>query len=90
MNSLKATAVLPQASGDQLRLYAMGHDAGSLINQLSELRQNPDMTMNGLTGVIHVTTDGVIIRDLIWTRYNNGQLSNEPAATQPAIPQPVQ
>lgn len=86
----KATTVLPQASGDQLRLYAMGHDAGSLINQLSELRQNPDMTMNGLTGVIHVTTDGVIIRDLIWTRYNNGQLSNEPAATQPAIPQPVQ
>jgi outer membrane PBP1 activator LpoA protein len=86
----KATAVLPQASGDQLRLYAMGHDVGSLVNQLSELRQNPDMTMNGLTGVIHVTTDGVIIRDLIWTRYSNGQLSNEPATTQPAIPQPVQ
>lgn len=86
----KATTALPQASGDQLRLYAMGHDVGSLINQLSELRKNADMTMNGLTGVIHVTTDGVIIRDLIWTRYSNGQLSNEPAAPQPAVSQPVQ
>lgn len=63
----KATAALPQASGDQLRLYAMGHDAGALVNQLSQLRQNPDMTINGLTGVLHVTTDGVILHDLIWT-----------------------
>jgi outer membrane PBP1 activator LpoA protein len=86
----KATTALPQASGDQLRLYAMGHDVGSLIHQLSELRKNAEMTMNGLTGVIHVTTDGVIIRDLIWTRYSNGQLSNAPAAPQPATPQPVQ
>lgn len=91
----KATAALPQASGDQLRLYAMGHDAGTLVNQLSELRQNPDRTMNGLTGVIHVTTDGVIIRDLIWTRYSNGQLSNEPlshepVSAQPVVPQPAQ
>ncbi len=85
----KATAALPQASGDQLRLYAMGHDAGVLVNQLSQLRQNPDMTINGLTGVLHVTTDGVILHDLIWTHYNNGQLSNEPTTAQPAVPQPA-
>ena len=87
----KATAALPQASGDQLRLYAMGYDAGNLVNQLSELRQNPDMTINGLTGVLHVTTDGVILHDLVWTRYTNGQLTtNEPAITQPAVQQPAQ
>ena len=85
----KATTALPQANGDQLRLYAMGHDAGTLVNQLSQLRQNPDMTINGLTGVLHVTTDGVILHDLIWTHYNNGQLSNEPTTAQPAVPQPA-
>ena len=87
----KATAALPQASGDQLRLYAMGYDAGNLVNQLSELRQNPDMTLDGLTGVLHVTTDGVILHDLVWTRYTNGQLTtNEPALAQPAVQQPAQ
>ena len=89
----KATVALPQASGDQLRLYAMGFDAANLANRLSELRQTPDMTVNGLTGTLHITTDGVVLHDLVWTRYTNGQLAtNEPTATQPepAIQQPAQ
>lgn len=86
----KATTILPQANGDQMRLYAMGHDVAQLVPQLSELRQNPDKTMNGFTGLIHVTTDGVILRDLLWTRYTNGQLSNAPAATPAVASQPAQ
>lgn len=88
----KANTVLPQASGDQLRLYAMGYDAGTLIPQLSELRQNPEKTINGLTGILHITTDGVIMHDLLWTRYASGQLTTnepEPATTPPAA-QPAQ
>ncbi len=86
-----AKTALPQASGDQLRLYAMGYDAAKLVSQLSELRQNPDMTMNGLTGILHVTTDGVILHDLFWTRYTNGQLAtDESALSQPTVQQPAQ
>ena len=87
----KAKAALPQASGDQLRLYAMGFDAANLLNQLSELRQNPEMSLNGLTGVLRVTTDGVVLHDLFWTRYTSGQLvTDEPALAQPALQQPAQ
>ncbi len=86
-----AKTALPQASGDQLRLYAMGYDAAKLVSLLSELRQNPDMTMNGLTGILRVTTDGVILHDLFWTRYTNGQLAtDESALSQPAVQQPAQ
>jgi uncharacterized protein len=85
----KATTALPQASGDQLRLYAMGYDVSTLVPQLSALREDPEAKINGLTGVLHVTTDGVILHDLLWTRYTNGQLTNDPAP-QPVAAQPAQ
>lgn len=72
----KAAAALPNASADQLRLYAMGYDAAKLIPQLSDLRQNPEKSMAGLTGSLHLTTDGVLLRDLTWIRFRDGQMLN--------------
>ena len=72
----KAAAALPNAKADQLRLYAMGYDAAKLIPQLSDLRQNPEKSMSGLTGALHLTTDGVLLRDLTWIRFSDGQMLN--------------
>lgn len=56
------------------RLYAMGADAWSLVNHFTQLRQNPDMTINGNTGDLTTTPDCVINRNLSWLKYQNGQI----------------
>lgn len=88
----QAATALPNANGDQMRLYAMGYDTFALIHHLSEMRANPEITLSGLTGTLQITADGVIVRNLLWTRYVNGQLvsNNDTSnATSPA-PQPAQ
>lgn len=72
----KAQTALPQANGDILRLYAMGYDAMNLVHSASQLRQSPEQTQSGLTGSLQITSDGIIQRQLYWTRYMSGQLVN--------------
>lgn len=89
----QAMTALPNASGDQMRLYAMGYDALAIVQHLSEMRNNPEMTFNGLTGNLQVTSDGVIVRNLLWTRYVNGQLvtaDGTSLSTTAPSPQPAQ
>lgn len=81
----KAQTALPQANGDQMRLFAMGYDALNLVKTASHLRQASEQTQAGLTGTLQITTDGVIQRDLYWTRYMSGQLvSSDGTAVAPS------
>ncbi len=69
----------PNANADLLRLYAMGFDAISLVPRLPLLRQDPASGQPGLTGELHVRSDGVIERRFYWARYENGQLVGDAA-----------
>lgn len=57
-----------------IRLFAMGYDALSLIPQLDALRQLPGFTVNGLTGALSVSPSGEVGVKLLWSRYRNQSL----------------
>ena len=54
------------------RLYAIGMDLHALVAQLDNLSSTPRLYMQGLTGNLHITDDGVIEHDMIWAVFRNG------------------
>ncbi|AWX13291.1 penicillin-binding protein activator [Mergibacter septicus] len=56
------------------RLYAMGADAWSLINNLQAFQAIPDYHFNGFTGKLTANSACQIERKLTWYLYNNGTL----------------
>ncbi len=50
--------------GRDTRLYALGLDAYRLVPQLATLRNNPDHTIPGATGVLRVDATGQVLREL--------------------------
>ncbi|QBF83462.1 penicillin-binding protein activator [Shewanella maritima] len=56
------------------RLYVMGYDAFELINRLAQMRAFPGYQHNGRSGILTVTPEGVLERQLSWGKYRNGQL----------------
>lgn len=57
-----------------MRLYAMGYDAWSLINKISEIRQVPGFKINGLTGTLSGGINCSIERKTTWLEYQNGNI----------------
>lgn len=62
------------AEGDfsMMRLYAMGADAWTLMNNFNELRQVPGYAISGLTGRLTAGSGCHINRKLSWLEYNYG------------------
>ncbi|MEM0550363.1 MULTISPECIES: penicillin-binding protein activator [Aeromonas] len=64
----QAVQLLPSPNADQLRLFALGYDAGVLLPQLS----SPDSTAShpsqhdGASGTLTINADGTINRELSW------------------------
>lgn len=69
----------PQAGGALGRLYAMGIDAQRIFARLPQMQQYPETTVNGATGVLSLSTDGRIRRQLSWGVIQEGTLAPSPA-----------
>lgn len=69
----------PQAGGAMGRLYAMGIDAQRIFTRLPQMQQYPETTVNGATGLLSLSSDGRISRELSWGVIKNGRLSETPA-----------
>jgi uncharacterized protein len=54
------------------RYYAFGVDAFRLIAKIGELALKRNYRYRGETGALYMTADGVIHRNLLWARFNNG------------------
>lgn len=54
------------------RYYAFGVDAFRLISQIGPLSLNPSYRYPGQTGQLYMTHDGVIHRNLVWARFEDG------------------
>ncbi|XNM88858.1 penicillin-binding protein activator [Escherichia coli] len=54
------------------RMYAMGVDAWSFADQLSQMRQVQGFEINGNTGSLTANPDCVINRKLSWLQYRRG------------------
>jgi outer membrane PBP1 activator LpoA protein len=50
----------------------MGVDSFYLAMQISQLRNNPQRSLRGVTGELSLTDDGKIIRKLVMLRFENG------------------
>ncbi|WP_338622275.1 penicillin-binding protein activator [Agarivorans sp. OAG1] len=74
VNAIRHQQLWPSSSDSQKRLYALGYDAYSLISQLAQMRGYSDYQLNGLTGKLSVNLQGLVIRQLTWTQYKDGQL----------------
>jgi hypothetical protein len=68
------------------RLFALGMDAYGLINNISQLQKNPDLTYPGTTGDLSVTTNGRVLRRLEWFRIRHTQPIHLRLATLPNPP----
>ncbi|WP_220720262.1 penicillin-binding protein activator [Agarivorans litoreus] len=74
VNAIRHQQLWPSSSDSQKRLYALGYDAYSLISQLAQMRGYSDYQLSGLTGKLSVNQQGLVIRQLTWTQYKDGQL----------------
>jgi len=72
----------PQTQGDLLRLFAMGYDAVSLVDNLPQMRKVGSMQQSGMSGLLSVDAQGNIVRMLNWGTYQNGKLVDENAVQQ--------
>lgn len=69
----------PQATGALGRLYAMGIDAQRIFSRLPQMQQYPGTTINGATGILSLSADGSIRREVSWGVIRNGELTESPA-----------
>ncbi|NRD75663.1 penicillin-binding protein activator [Shewanella sp. VB17] len=68
------TSLWPTWSYSQKRLYIMGYDALELIGKLAQMRALPGYQFSGRSGMLSVSPDGIINRQLSWGRYQRGSL----------------
>ncbi|MCE9680233.1 penicillin-binding protein activator [Shewanella sp. AS1] len=64
----------PTWTNSQKRLYIMGFDAVELIGKLAQMRALPGYQYSGRSGLLSVSSDGTINRQLSWGRYQYGSL----------------
>jgi outer membrane PBP1 activator LpoA protein len=76
----KATQLFPQNNALTLRLQAFGIDAFRLYPRLKQLQTVTDSQIYGATGLLRLTDNNNIIRELTWARVTDGlaQLDNAP------------
>lgn len=83
VNARRFVQLWPTANDTENRLYAMGYDSYNLIPKLNQMRGASNVSTEGLTGILSVNANGEVERQLIWSQYQDGQLTPIPLA--PAI-----
>ncbi len=64
----------PENFASAIRLYALGVDAYKLIPQLNKLSRDPTSSMQGATGVLSINSQGHVIRNMLWAKFEQGEL----------------
>ncbi|WP_220743832.1 penicillin-binding protein activator [Shewanella colwelliana] len=70
----QVAALWPTWNNSQKRLYIMGYDALELVSKLAQMRALPGYQYTGRSGLLSVSPDGTINRQLSWGRYQRGNL----------------
>lgn len=71
------------------RLFAMGADAWQLSKRLPLLHQIEGASIDGQTGVLTMTPDGVIHRQQLWAQFRSGRPELAPELAEPDISEQV-
>ncbi len=71
-----------QSRGQYGTLYALGADAYRLYPRLHQLISLQGSQVEGLTGLLSITPDGKIHRELLWQVFKNGRLKPLPIPKQ--------
>jgi len=64
----------PEIKQSQMRLFAMGFDAYSLISRLAQMQLFPEFNLEGFSGTLSVGPESDIIRKMTWAQYQRGKL----------------
>lgn len=64
----------PKMKQSQMRLFAMGHDAYSLIAKLAQMKLFPEYHLEGLSGQLNLDQDSKINRQMAWAQFQRGRL----------------
>jgi len=78
-------ALWPQSKGQLGTLYALGADACQLYPRLQQLITLQGSQLPGLTGLLNITPDGKVHRELSWQIFRNGRLTPLPEPTSHAL-----
>lgn len=62
----------PDSAAGSGRLFAFGLDAYHLLPYLVRMRHQPGLRIPGSTGVLHVNSEGQVVRDLAWAKFAGG------------------
>lgn len=65
--------------------YALGVDAYRVFPRLQQLKQIPDQRVFGATGVLRLNEENVVIRDLMWAQFRDGEIVSAPMVV--SVPQ---
>lgn len=68
----KLASLWPTRPVSFLRLYAMGMDAYTLVNQLHQLGASTEQSLAGRSGQLRVDEQGHVHRELVWGQFTNG------------------
>lgn len=83
---LRKSVELKIHRGQLQRLVALGIDAYQLVSLVPMLESHPNERYRGETGILHVSPDHRILRQLLWARFERGQ----PKLLQERIPDDAQ
>ncbi|PWI34673.1 YraN family protein [Vibrio albus] len=64
------THLWPNQSNDEKRLMALGMDAYRLINELPQMKVDPDYRVKGETGTLSIDDQCVVQREIKWAEFN--------------------
>ena len=70
------------AIGQLAPFYAVGLDAYRLYPRLQQLKELPDETLFGATGILKLNQNNVIERELMWARFKDGKPVSAPMIAQ--------
>ncbi|MDP8162045.1 penicillin-binding protein activator [Pasteurella skyensis] len=73
----KMASKVAKSDFSMMRLYAMGADAWTLINNFNELRQIPGFTISGLTGELKAGVNCHIERNMKWLKYSGSSVISD-------------
>lgn len=62
----------PDSAAGSGRLFAFGLDAYRVLPYLVRMRHQPGLHIPGATGVLHVNSEGHVVRDLAWAKFAGG------------------
>lgn len=68
-------AAFPEHFQSNSKYYALGVDAFHIVQQLSRLNQSPQQTLEGATGLLSLTNQHHIVRQLPCVQFRNGNVA---------------